>query len=262
MIKTAQKIKMLKTRDIIPNPYQIRRTFEQKELQSLAESLKETGMISPLVVRRNSSGYELICGQRRLRAAIIAQMEEVPAIIIHAGDAQCAEISLIENIHRKNIGIFEEAEGFYNLMLYHKVKNEKLQKHLAIDSLKIKEKIQYLSLNNETRLKIETSGMDEKFIKQILRIHSDIERIILVNKIINEKLPFSEAESYVNEYLKEKMIPSPKSSEKRKTKKDKTPLYYNTVQKTVELLKKYGAKVEFSQKNEEEYVEFCIKTLK
>ena len=262
MIKTAQKIKMLKTRDIIPNPYQIRRTFEQKELETLAQSLKEVGMLSPLIVRRNASGYELICGQRRHRAALIAQMEEVPAIIVRAGDIQCAEISLIENIHRKNIGVFEEAEGFYNLMMYHDVKKEKLQKDLSVDSLRINDKVQFLGLNTEAKVKIESSGMDEKCIKQILRIHSDVERIILINKIVNEKLSYTDVEALVNDSLKDKISPMAEKTGKRKVSKDKTPLYQNTVRKTVELLKKYGAKVEFSQKEEEEYIEYCIKTLK
>lgn len=260
MIKTAQKIKILKTRDIIPNPYQIRRTFEQKELESLAESLKEVGMICPLIVRRNSSGYELICGQRRHRAALMAKIDEVPAIIVRAGDVQCAEISMIENIHRKNIGIFEEAEGFYNLMMYHKVKKEKLQQDLSIDSLRITDKVKFLGLNSDAKTKIEASGMDERYIKQILRLHSDAERIILINRIINDKISLPEAESFVDESLKEKVLPVIEKTEKKK--KDKTPLYENTVRKTVELLKKYGAKVEFSQKYEEDYIEFSIKTLK
>lgn len=253
---------MLKTGDIIPNPYQIRRTFEQKDLESLAESLKAVGMISPLIVRRTESGYELICGQRRHRAAIIAGMNEVPAIIVRAGDVQCAELSIIENIHRKNIGVFEEAEGFYNLMMYHKVKKEKLQYDLSVDIPRISEKVQYLSLNTDSKTKLEASGTDEKYIKQILRLHSDAERIILINKILNDKLSFNDVENYVNDSLKVKISAGDEKADKRKPPKDKSLLYDNTVRKTVELLKKHGAKVEFSQKNEDEYVEYCIKTLK
>lgn len=262
MIKTALKIKLLKTGDIIPNPYQIRRVFEQKELENLAESIKEVGMLSPVIVRRTDTGYELICGQRRHRAALLAQIEEIPAIIIRAGDVQCAEISMIENIHRKNIGIFEEAEGFYNLMMYHKIKMDKLAKDLSVDSLLITEKVKLMRINNETKTKIEASGIDERCIKQILRIHNDIERIILINKIINEKLSFCDIENYVNKYLKERVSALPEKSSKKRLVKDKAALYENTVRKTVELLKKYGAKVEFSQNNEEEYVEYRIKTLK
>lgn len=253
---------MLKTGDIIPNPYQIRRTFEQKELENLAESIKEVGILSPLIVRRTDMGYELICGQRRHKAAILAELKEVPAIIIRAGDVQCAEISLIENIHRKNIGVFEEAEGFYNLMMYHKVKKEKLSKDLSVNSLKINEKMQFLSLNHDTKVKIEASGMDERYIRQILRLHSDVERVILANKIINEKLSLCDVEKYVDDSLKERIHSSAEKFLKKKSKKDKSPLYENTVRKTVELLEKYGAKVEFTQKNEEDYVEYCIKTLK
>ena len=262
MIKTAQKIKMLKIKDIIPNPYQIRRNFAQKELESLSQSIKEVGILSPLIVRRNTNGYELICGQRRHRAAIMAGLDEVPAIIIRAGDVQCAEISLIENIHRKNIGIFEEAEGFYNLVMYHKIKKDRLQKDITVDSLKINERVQLLSFTADARLKMETAEIDERYIKQILRIRSDVERTILINKIVNDKLSYYETENYVNSYLKESVSSLSEKTGKRKTSKDKTPLYDNTVKKTVELLKKNGAKVDFSRNDTEEYVEYSIKTLK
>ena len=253
---------MLKIKEIIPNPYQIRRKFDIRELETLAESLKEVGMISPLIVRRSTCGYELICGQRRLRAALMAKIEEVPAIIISAGDAQCAEISMIENIHRKNIGIFEEADGFYNLMMYHGVKKEKLQKDLSVDPLKIIERIQILNLTADQRNKIETSGTDERHIKQVLRIHNDVERMILINKIIGEKMSVCETEKYVNEYLKENLIATSEKPVKKKITKDKSQIFNNTIQKTVEILKKYGAKVDFVKNDTEEYVEYCIKTMK
>ena len=219
-------------------------------------------MLSPLIVRRNESGYELICGQRRHRAALVAKMEEVPAIVVRAGDVQCAELSLIENIHRKNIGVFEEAEGYFNLMMYHKVKKEKLQQDLSLNALKISEKIQYLGLSTDAKTKIEACGMDERYIKQVLRLHSDAERIILINRIINDKLSLQDTEAFVNESLKNKISHIAEIKVEKKTEKDKMPLYDNTVRKTVELLQEYGAKVEFTQKEHEECVEYYIKTMK
>ena len=95
MFSTAQKIKMIKTQDISPNPYQARRNFDKDALLNLSLSIKENGMLSPLIVRGFFGGYELICGQRRLRAAIMAGFKEVPAIIIKAKDVQCASLTLI-----------------------------------------------------------------------------------------------------------------------------------------------------------------------
>ena len=261
VIKTAQKIKMLKTREIIPNPYQIRRNFEQKELESLAASLREVGMLSPVIVRRSSCGYELICGQRRHRAAIIAHIEEIPAIIVRAGDAQCAEISMIENIHRKEMGVFEEAEGFYNLMLYHKVKKDKLQKDLSVDSFRLNDKVRLLGLNTQTRAKLEGADIDERCIKQLLRIRNEEKQLQITDKVIEEHLSYKETEMLVDEILKEVLGANDKSC-RHKTAKGKLPLFDNTVKKTVELLKKYGAKVEFARIEDGKCVEYSIKTLK
>ena len=114
-MKLSQKIRHIKIGDILPNPYQIRRNFDAASLSELADSIKQNGVLSPIIVRGGVKGYELICGQRRLRAARMAGLAEIPAIIVKAGDAQCAELSMTENLQRQNLSHIEEAEGFFNL---------------------------------------------------------------------------------------------------------------------------------------------------
>ena len=154
MIRVSQKIRMLSPGEIKPNPYQVRKKFCYKDLEKLANSIKEVGMLCPVIVRRSNFGYELICGQMRVRAAVIAGMDKIPAIIVRAGDVQCAQLSAIENIHRKQLGIFEEAESFYNLIMFHRVKKEKLQQLLSLTPFELSDKIRLLSFKENVKKEI------------------------------------------------------------------------------------------------------------
>lgn len=262
MIHTSQKIKMIKISDILPNPYQIRRNFGQKELSSLCESIKQIGILSPVIVRGISSGYELICGQRRVKASIMAGKKEIPALIIRAGDAQCAQISLIENLQRKNLGLSEEAEGFYNLLSYHKLKKEMLAKFTASDFSYINEKIRFLALSEKVRYKIEENNLPEKFAKELIKLHDEEKQLELIEMIVKDNL----SREVVSEIVKETLWETAHRKNKNKdgikpqrSLKEKMPLYINTVTKTVELLKKSGAKTDFIKNETEEYMELTIK---
>lgn len=264
MFSTAQKIKMIKTQDISPNPYQARRNFDKDALLNLSLSIKENGMLSPLIVRGFFGGYELICGQRRLRAAIMAGFKEVPAIIIKAKDAQCASLTLIENLQRENLSLSEEADGYYNLMAYHRIKKDRLLKNLSLDSIKVNEKVRLLSLSEKVRYKIEEKGFPEKFAKELLKLHDEEKQLEIIEKAEKEDLSFTDFSKIIKEELRSM---SEKKKEKQKPFKhqnieEKMPVYINTVKKTVELLRKSGAKVELLQNESEEISEFIVKIRK
>lgn len=261
MIRTTQKIKMIKTAEISPNPYQSRRNFDRKKLEELSASIKENGMISPVIVRGGLSGYELICGQRRLKAAIMAGLREIPAIIIKAGDAQCACLTLTENLQRENLTVFEEAEGYYNLMAYHKIKREKLLGILSLEWMRINEKVRLLGLCEKVRYKIEQKGYGEKFARELLKLRDEDKQLEIIERAEKEDWSFTTLSKKVKEEIKEMAQRRLWESRTFKDKniKEKMPVYINTVKKTIELLKKNGATVEFSQQENEEYSEFIVK---
>ncbi len=264
MIRTTQKIKMIKTADISPNPYQIRRNFDRKKLEELSLSIKENGMLSPVIVRGAFGGFELVCGQRRLRAAIMAGIKEVPAIIVKAGDAQCAQLTLIENLQRENLSFCEEAEGYYNLMAYHRIKREKLLGVLCLEWLRINDKVRLLGLSEKVRYKIEEKGYNEKFAKELLKLRDEEKQLEIIEKAEKEDWSFTSFSKAIKEEVKEmaqKRIWESKSF-KDKSTKEKMPVYINTIKKTVELLKRNGARVELFQQENEEYGEFSLKIYK
>ena len=262
MICSAQKIKMINVKDIIPNPYQVRKTFEKNELEKLCRSIKEVGLLSPIIVRRAAEGYELICGQRRLRACIMAEMKEIPAFVVRAGDVQCAQLSILENIHRKNLSFFEEAEAFYNLVIYHRVKKGKATEMLACNQGEFNEKIRLLSLASETRRIVESEGISEEFAKELLRIHNEDKQAEIARKTADEELSLKTLRLLADTYLKESV--KNEENAERKSKKEiirisKIPIYVNTVRKTADLLKRNGAKFEFKQNEDDKKIEFIIK---
>lgn len=264
MIRTTQKIKMIKTADISPNPYQTRRNFDRKKLEELSLSIKENGVLSPVIVRGAFGGFELICGQRRLRAAIMAGLREIPAIIVKAGDAQCAQLTLIENLQRENLTFCEEAEGYYNLMAYHHIKREKLPLILALNWLKINDRVRILSLSEKVRYKIEEKGYSEKFAKELLKLRDEDKQLEIIEKAQKEDWSFSTFSKAIKEEVKEMAQRRIWESKvfREKSSKEKMPVYINTVKKTVELLKKNGASVDFSHQESEEYSEFSVKIYK
>ena len=262
MIKKVQKIKMIKLKDIFPNPYQIRRKFDRKKLLLLSDSIKKMGVLCPITVRISDTGYEIISGQRRVIAAKMAQKEEIPAIIIGANDAQCALLSMAENIHRENLTPYEEAEGFFNLISYHRMKKDRLLTEICTESAGVNEKIRLLSLPEKVRYKLEENLIDEKTARQLLRLHDEEKQLEVIEKIKENNLKTAEVETMIREILRAASFSKSKGRRKMLKNSENIPIYINTVKKTADILKSNGARVEISQNESEKYIEFSLKIAK
>ncbi len=260
MLSQPQKIKMIKVDSILPNPYQIRRNFEQTELLELAESIKEVGIIMPVLLRSNDYGYEIVCGQRRVRAAVLAGLSEVPAIIVRAKDCQCAELSMVENIHRKNLGYIEEGEGYYNLISYHRIKKDKLKKRLSVQPVRINEKIRLLRLSELVRYKLEEAGLGERCAASLLKLHDESKQLEIIEKAVKEELSDKDIDNLANKELK-KMLKTERKSGKKKLSFDAN-IFANTIDKTIDLLKNGGANLSHSRADDEKFIEYHIKIAK
>lgn len=263
-MKLSQKIRYIKIGDILPNPYQIRRNFDGVALSELAESIKQNGILSPVIVRGGVKGYELICGQRRVRAARIAGLNEVPAIIVKAGDAQCAELSMTENIQRENLSHIEEAEGFFNLMAYHRVKKDKLQRDLSVEYARINEKVRLLSLSENVRYKTEKNKTPLNFLSEIIKVRDEEKQLEIIEEIAKGELTYSKLCERVKKELRI-MIGEERNKRQNNSSRSleaKMPLFKNTIKKTVELLKKGGAHVTLEEKENENYNEYILRVHK
>ena len=153
MIKTGEEeskkdIVYISVDSIRPNPYQPRKRFSKASLDELCESIKQYGVIQPINVRKiGNNHYELVAGERRLRAAIMAGLDKIPAIIIDVNDNDSAILALIENLQREDLNYLEEAEGYNNLIMEHNLTQEELAMRIGKSQSTIANKIRLLRLS-------------------------------------------------------------------------------------------------------------------
>lgn len=187
-MNTEPLIQNISIESIIPNRFQPRLTFDEKALNELANSIKEHGIIQPLVLRRLGDKYEIIAGERRYKAATIAGLTEVPAIISNIDDNKSAEIALVENVQRKNLNSLEEAKSYKKILDKENLTQEDLAKKMGISQSTIANKLRLLNLANEVQEALMNEKISERHARSLLQLNSNEEQIMMLNKIINERL--------------------------------------------------------------------------
>lgn len=258
----AQEICYLPIDEIRPNPYQPRKIFDTDNLQELSESIRSYGVLQPISVRIvNGNSYELVAGERRLRASKMAGLTEIPAIIINAYDEDSAVLALIENLQRKDLNFIEEAEGYYNLINDHHMTQEKLAKMLGKSQSTIANKLRILKLDKEIKNKLIENDLTERHARALLRLPDEELQKKAIDTIIMKKMNVNETEKFI-----QGMIDKITKTEEKKEDKKKMMRFYkdirifvNTIKQAVELMKKSGVKAEYTQNDNGDYIEFSIK---
>lgn len=187
--------------DIDPDPAQARRIFETEKLRELSESIREFGVIQPLIVRKTGNRFTLIAGERRLRAATMAGLNHVPCIISLADEEKAAYMSLIENLQRRDLDCFEEAAGLSRLITAYGLSREEAAKKLGKSQSAIANKLRLLKLNGECVSAIRRAGLSERHARELLRLESPTEVLNAVEFIRERKLSVAKTEKYVSELL-------------------------------------------------------------
>lgn len=198
---TQNKLITLKVKDIVKNPEQPRRHFDERELRELAESLISCGMIQPLTVRYKEGRYELVAGERRLRAAAMAGLAEVPCIISGADDEQAAILSLTENIQRKDLNFFEEAAAIAKLISQYGLTQEQAAGRLGRSQPAIANKLRLLTLDEKCIAMILEHQLTERHARALLKIEDPAERLKSVEYIVKHKLNVEQSEQYIQRVL-------------------------------------------------------------
>lgn len=190
--KSGGSIVLVPVKLIIPNPNQPRKNFSQCELEGLASSIKHNGIIQPLVIRRSiDDKYELISGERRLRAAKLVGLETVPCIVMTACDEQSALYAIIENIQRDNLNFFEEAEAISKLSLIYNLSQQEIAKKLGKSQSSLSNKTRLLNISPELRSVITENSLTERHARALLRLKNDVDRLKALLYIIEKKLNVS-----------------------------------------------------------------------
>ena len=182
----------IKISDIVPCSFQPRTEFDRDALESLAQSIKEKGVLQPLLVRKKNDKYEIIAGERRWRAAQLAGLEKVPAIVKDLSDSETLEIALIENLQRENLSAIEEAEGLNRLMSEYEYTQEVIGKVIGKSRSYIANTLRLLGLPEEIKQLVKENKLSAGHARALIGCENAIE---LANKIVKEGLSVREAET-------------------------------------------------------------------
>ena len=212
-----EKVIFIPVESIMPNRCQPRTQFEQESLQRLSNSIKEYGIIQPLTVRENpekstysSFQYELIAGERRLRAAKQIGIKEVPCIVIESDTKKSAELAIIENLHRDDLNIFEEAAAIASLIALHKLTQEQIAIQLSLTQASIANKLRLLRLTEYEKSLILSNGLTERHARALLKLKSEEDRQKTLSHIISHSLNVKQTEEYI-----EKLTSTTNTEQKR-----------------------------------------------
>ncbi len=207
--KIQQGISSIPTDKIKANKYQPRETFNQESLRELADSIKEKGFIQPLIVRANKGEYELIAGERRLKAAKILQLKEVPAIIKDASDIDALELSIIENIQRENLNPMDQAKAYKRLLDEFNMTQEDVSETIGKDRATIANILRLLRLPRKIQEYVSRGTISMGHARAMLSLSNDTEQTKLCNRIIKNDLSVRDTERYVKRlslYSKKKTV--------------------------------------------------------
>lgn len=251
----------LKKKDLIeievekikPNPYQPRESFDEKRLSGLAESIKEKGMIQPVVVRKKQDGFEIVAGERRLRAAKSIGLKLIPAIIMEGLSKQSMlELTLVENVQREDLNPIEEAKGYKRLLEECGLTQKELSKRVGKDRSSIANTLRLLNLPEEVQNLILSDIISEGHARAILALSTPKEQINLAKKIKELSLSVRETEELV--YRKKKKISPknkrPKLSSELKDLEERLIKFFGTKVKIVKGKKRGKIEIEFFSEKE------------
>ncbi len=202
----------LDIKEIRPNPYQPRKEFDQEGLKELSESIKENGVFQPILVRKSISGYELVAGERRLRASKLAGKKEIPAIIVEFNDTQMMEISLLENIQRKDLTPIEKANAYDSLIKKLGYTQEELSKRVSKSRSEITNLLRLLKLPKEVQDMVSKEKLSYGQARTLLGLEDEEKMIELAKQAEGDKLSVREMEKLVkNMGNKKKGVKKPKT---------------------------------------------------
>lgn len=237
--------------NIRPNPYQPRKQFNKLALEELCESVKQYGVIQPISVRKISANmYELVAGERRLRAAAMAGLTTVPCIIVDVDDNDSAVLALIENLQREDLNYLEEAEGYSNLINEHGFTQEELASKIGKSQSTIANKIRLLKLPPLVKKILMDNNLTERHARALLKLHDEQLQLKVLKKVCEKGLNVKKTEELVEKAI-EKYTMQKENEKKNNVKFTKAikdiRIFINTIKQAIILMKKSGVDAKAAQ---------------
>ncbi|WP_026895544.1 nucleoid occlusion protein [Clostridiisalibacter paucivorans] len=258
----SEEVLFIPIKNIRPNPYQPRKNFGRMALEELSQSIKSYGVIQPISVRKISeNSFELVAGERRLRAAEIAQLEKIPSIIVNMKDEDSAVLALIENLQREDLNFIEEAEGYYNLINDHGFTQHQLAQKVGKNQSTIANKLRILRLPDEAKKLLLENGLSERHARALLKLSDTDIQMAVLEKVIKNDMTVKKTEDLIKSILED-------MTKEEKQKEKKTPnvkslinfkIYLNTLKNAYNAIKESGVDAKFEQKDKGKFIEVVVK---
>lgn len=256
--KNSNRILDLSINSIIPNPNQPRRDFDENDIKILAESIVQNGILQPLTVRRNDDGnYELIAGERRLRAAKLCGLKTVPCILKEISSRNSAILALVENIQRQDLSFFDEAMAIEQLISFYGMTQEDAAVKLGRAQSTIANKLRLLRLTDDERNIIMKYNLTERHARALLKLSAPQDRINVLEKVVKQNMNVENTEKYINKLLgRENKI---KSYKKRRKVFQNVRIFVNTINKAVETMQATGINAESEKIEYDDFIEYRVR---
>ena len=242
--------------DIVPGPMQPRQYFSREGLEELRDSIAENGVLQPLTVRMKGDRFELIAGERRLRAAKMAGLREVPCIVMDVDMEKSGVIALIENIQRRDLNFIEEAEGIHQLIRLFGLSQEQAARRLGKSQSAIANKLRILRLPDDVLARLRDGGYTERHARALLRLDTQEQQRQALDFIIDQRMNVAAAEEYIEKLVNPAAPPepAPRAPQKRKSvflMKD-VRLFMNTLDRSLNMMRSGGIDAGLSREETDE----------
>ncbi|NGQ96080.1 nucleoid occlusion protein [Brevibacillus sp. SYP-B805] len=257
----SEEIRQIPVDQIVPNPYQPRTVFDDEKIEELCQTIRTHGLIQPIVVRMRNNQYELIAGERRLRASKKLGMERIPAIVKEFNDTQTASIALIENLQREGLTAIEEAVAYQKLIDLHNLTQESLAQRLGKGQSTIANKLRLLHLPQQVQDALMSRTITERHARALIPLKEADIQLRVLQEIIEREWNVKQTEARVKQLLE--------AEEKKKVEKESKPKWkafsrdariaINTVRQSIDMVLKTGLPVETNEEDHEEYYQFTIR---
>lgn len=253
--KSIGQVLLIEQEKIVPNPNQPRMRYDYDELEGLAQSIRENGILQPITVRQKGERYELVAGERRLRAARLIGMTKIPSLIVEIDDRNSAVYALLENLQRQDLGFFEEAQAIERLIREYAMSQEEVGKKLGKAQSTLSNKLRLLRLSEETRYKLSRAGLTERHARALLALEDEAQRGRALGIMIDRHLTVAESERLIAQMLK------------KQTGNFKSPLhgikdvriFINTLNHAVDSIRRAGIDADAAKSETEEYIEYIVR---
>jgi ParB family chromosome partitioning protein len=257
MMREAYDVQFVAIDLIDANPFQPRKIFSEEGIKELSDSIREIGLIQPISVRTKEDGRYELAGERRLRACKLAEISEVPSLIVQMEDTKSAVVALVENLQREDLNFIEEAEGYQHLIQDHGFSQKDIAEQIGKNQSTVSNKLRILKLPPIAKDLLVQHKLTERHARALLKVEDDELKIKALKQIVKNDLTVKKTEQLIESYK------TLQREEKRKSQRVFSrinyKIYVNTIKQAYQAILDTGFNAEYKEREKDDYIEVVVR---